>query len=142
MSASATYKLTFWDEEELHPNKMLDSGIVVPTNSEWASLIVFVRKKYGGVRWCVDYHQLNDLTIKDAYLSSKKEECLDVLGGSKTFSTLDRQAGYWQNEINLEDRPNTVFATRFGLYEYTRMPFGLCNGPRTFQRAMELVLRG
>ncbi len=121
--------LGFWNEET-HLKKMLEAGIVVPSSSEWASPIVLVRNKDGGVRWCVDYRQLNDLTIKDAYLLPKIEECLDV------------QSGYWLIEMNKKDRSKTSFVTKYGLYEYTRMPFGLCKAPSTFQRAMELVLRG
>ena len=88
--------LAFQHEEDDHLDKMLSSGVVVPLSSEWASPVVLVRKKDGGVRWCVDYRQLNDLTTKDAYLLPKIEECLDTLSGSKWFSTLDLMSGYYQ----------------------------------------------
>lgn len=99
------------------------------------------RVLHGHPRWCVDYRKVNEATQKDAYPLPKIEECLDTLSGSKLFSTLDLLSGYHQFEVNEKDRPRTAFITKYGLFEYTRMPFGLCNAPSTFQRGMELVLR-
>ena len=109
---------------------MLEAGVVVPSSAEWASPVVLVRKKDGGVRWCVDYCRLNK--TKDAYPIPKIEECLDVLEGANVFSTLDLQSGYWQIAVDDKDREKTAFISRYGLYEYTRMSLGLCNAPITF----------
>lgn len=75
---------------------------------------------------------MNEATQKDAYPLTKIEECLHTLIGSKVFSTLDLLSGYHQFEVKEKDRPQTAFITKHGLFEYTRMPFGLCNAPSTF----------
>lgn len=133
--------LGFQEEEEQHLQSLLDSGVVVPSTSDWASPVVLVRKKDGGVRWCIDYRKLNDVTRKDSYQLPNIEECLNTLAGSTIFSTIDLQQGYYQIDVDQADRRKTAFITRYGLFEYTRMPFGLCGAPGTFQRAMECVLK-
>ncbi len=133
--------LGFQGEEEAHLRAMLTAGVITPSASEWATVIL-VCKKDEGVRWCVDYRRFNSLTVKDAYHLPKIDECLDVLGGATMFSTLDLQSGYWQIAVDDKDREKTAFITKWAIYEYTQMPFGLCNTPSTFQRVMELVLRG
>ena len=104
--------------------------------------MVLVRKKDGSVRRCCDFRRLNDCTIKDAYPLPRIDICLDCLSSAKLFSTMDLQSGYWQIELSEEDRHKTAFTTKYGLWEYTKMPFGLCNAPSTFQRCKELIFRG
>ena len=132
----------FEGEEEQHLQSMLDAGVIQPSSSPWAASPVLVRKKDGGVRWCLDYRKLNNVTKKDAFPLPLISDCLDALAGNVFMSTLDMASGYWQIEIHPRDREKTAFLTRFGLYEHRRMSFGLCNAPSTFQRAMNLVLRG
>ena len=134
--------LGFEKEEEKHLSAMLAAGVVRPSVSEWSSPPVLVRKKDGGVRWCIDYRQLNDVTKKDVFPLPLIEECIDTLSGTNYFSTLDMASGYWQVELAEEDRHKTAFITKYGLFEHTRMGFGLCNAPATFQRVVQLVLRG
>ncbi|KAG1937121.1 hypothetical protein F2P79_018352 [Pimephales promelas] len=120
----------------------LDTGVARPSNSSWAAPIVMVRKKDQTLRLCVDYRPLNKRTIKDAYPLPRIQDTLDTLSTARYFSTLDLTSGYWQVELTPRARKATAFCTRKGLFEWNVMPFGLCNGPATFQRLMDRVLAG
>lgn len=130
------------DEIDKQIDKMLKEEIIQPSTSPWASSIVMVKKKDGSNRFCVDYQWLNDVTIKDTYPLPRVDESLDQLRGSKWFSCLDLNSGYWQVETDAKDREKTAFTSRRGLFEFTVMPFGLCNAPATFERLVETVLAG
>jgi transposase InsO family protein len=132
----------FESEEEGHLKKMLDSGVISESSSEYAHPVCLIRKRDGGIRYCIDLRKLNEKTIKDTFPLPKIEQCLDTLSGSQYFSTLDLASGYWQIEIAPEHRHKTAFLTKFGLFQHEKMAFGLCNAPATFQRAMQQVLSG
>lgn len=132
----------FESEEKKHIDQMLEQGIIQPSISEWASSPVLVRKKDGKMRFCIDYRALNKVTTKDAFPIPNIQDCIDTLGGNTFFSSLDMASGYWQVLVDEKDRHKTAFITKHGLYEHIRLPFGLCNSPATFSRAIQQVLRG
>ncbi len=129
-------------EEKKAIDQMLKQGIIRESCSPWASPVVLVRKKNGKTRACIDYRRLNTVTIKDAYPIPTTQECLDAMAGSLYFTTLDMTSGYHQIPVREKDIPKTAFVTKQGLYEFKAMSFGLTNAPATFQRVMELALRG
>lgn len=97
-------------------DSMLKKDVITPSKSPWASGIVLVKKKDGSKRFCVDYMRLNDITIKDAYPLPRVDECLDQLAGSRWFSCLDMNSGYWQVEMDHDDREKTAFVSRAGFF--------------------------
>ncbi len=121
---------------------MLGRSVIQPSSSPWASPVVLVPKKDGSLRFCIDYQKVNSVTRKDAYPLPRVDDTLDILAGSKWFSTVDLLSGYWQVGVSPEDRDKTAFCTHEGLFEFRVMPFGLCNAPATFQRLMDAMLAG
>jgi hypothetical protein len=121
---------------------MVDAGVIQESTSDWASAPVLIRKRDGTVRWCIDYRELNNVTVKDSFPLPLVEDCLDTLSGHVWFSKLDANSAYWQVKVKDEDRKKTAFTTKYGLFEHVRMGFGLTNAPATFSRVVNLVLRG
>ena len=120
---------------------MKKQGVVEDSTSPWSSPIVLVKKKDGSTRFCVDYRKLNAVTERDPYPLPRIDDTLDALSGAKYFSTLDLCSGYHQLPMAEEDKEKTGFSTPDGHYQFTVMPFGVCNGPSSFQRLMSVVLR-
>lgn len=132
-----------YDEVKQHLQDMIASGAIRPSNSPYSSGVVLVRKKDGCLRVCLDFRRLNSKTIRDAYFLPNIEETFDHLHGAKWFSSIDLQSGYWQVEMEEEDKPKTAFClgSNLGFWECNRMPMGLTNAPATFQRLMETALK-
>ena len=124
--------------------QMLSQGIIKESSSPWMAPTVFVPKKSGELRICVDYRALNKQSVRDSYPLPLPDEIQDRLTNATVFSTLDLQSGYWQLPIAESDQPKTAFCPGpgMGLYQFCRMPFGLSGAPASFQRLMDSVLRG
>ncbi len=126
-----------YEAVRLHLQELKDANIIHESDSPYASPIVIVKKKNGSIQLCIDYRKLNNQTIKDAYALSNIEETFSALPESKWFSVMDLKSGYYQVEVEEEDKPKTAFVTPMGFWEFNRMPQGVTNAPSTFQRVME-----
>jgi hypothetical protein len=117
-------------------NELLDKGYIHPSSSPWGCPALFVKKKDQSLRLCVDYRPLNAVTIKNKYPLPRINILFDQLVRAKVFSKVDLGLGYHQIKIHLEDIPRTAFSTRYRLYEYLVMSFGLTNAPAHFMFLM------
>ena len=120
--------------------ELLDKGFIRPSSSPWGAPVIFVPKKDGTQRLCVDYRALNDVTIKNKYPLLDIQGLFDQLGGARVFSKIDLRSGYHQLKIRATDISKTAFVSRYGLYEYTVMSFGLTNAPAYFMYLMNKYL--
>ncbi|UYV66747.1 hypothetical protein LAZ67_4002754 [Cordylochernes scorpioides] len=143
-SKKMPYRFSPSERKEIQEDvdRMMEMGVVQPSESPWASPVVLVRKKDGFVRFCVDYRGLNKMTKKDVYPLPRVDDALDCLRGANIYSTIDFKAVYWQIGIDEADREKTAFITPDGLFEFKVMPFGLCKAPATFERMMDNLLKG
>ena len=119
---------------------MLKQSVIEESNAPYASNILVVMKTDGKPRICIDYRQLNTQTVRDQYPLPNIQAMYREVGHATYFTTIDLESGFWQLEVRPSDRHKTAFTTRSGLYQFKRMPFGLCNAPATFQRMMDIVI--
>ncbi|GJS91893.1 reverse transcriptase domain-containing protein [Tanacetum coccineum] len=119
--------------------ELANRGFIRPSTSPWGAPVLFVKKKDGSFRMCIDYRELNKLTVKNRYPLPKIDDLFDHLQGSSTYSKIDLRSGYHQQRVRDEDIPKTAFRTRYRHYEFQVMPFGLTNAHAVF---MDLMNRG
>jgi hypothetical protein len=129
------------DELKIQLQELLDKGFIRPSNSPWGAPILFVKKKDGTLRLCIDYRQLNKVTIKNRYPLPRIDDLFDQLKGAKVFLKIDLRSGYYQMRIKGQDVPKTAFRTCYGHFEFLVLPFGLTNDPALFMDLMNQVFQ-
>ena len=136
------YKMSPLELEEAKKQieSMLEHGFIRPSDSPYGAPVLFVPKKDGSLRFCIDYRWLNKKTVKNRYPLPLPEELFDRLGSAKVFSKIDLRSGYWQMPVKPGDVHKTAFKTRWGLYEFLVMPFGVTNAPAQFMNMMNALL--
>ncbi|GJV95860.1 putative nucleotidyltransferase, ribonuclease H [Tanacetum coccineum] len=141
--AKSPYRLAPSEMQELSEQlqELQDKGFIRPSHSSWGASILFVKKKDGSLRMCIDYRELNKLTIKNRYPLPRIDDLFDKLQGARYFSKIDLRSGYHQLRVHEDDIPKTAFRTRYGHFEFTVMPFGLTNAPAVFMDLMNRVCK-
>ncbi|KAL0562069.1 hypothetical protein IC582_002519 [Cucumis melo] len=128
-------------ELKVQLQELLDKGFIRPSVSPWGAPVLFVKKKDGSMRLCIDYRELNKITVKNRYPLPRIDDLFDQLQGATVFSKIDLRSGYHQLRIKEEDIPKTAFRSRYGHYEFIVMSFGLTNAPAVFMDLMNRVFR-
>ncbi|GJT26144.1 putative reverse transcriptase domain-containing protein [Tanacetum coccineum] len=141
--ARAPYRLAPSEMKELSEQlkELSDKGFIRPSSSPWGAPVLFVKKKDGSLRMCIDYRELNKLTVKNRYPLPRIDDLFDQLQGSSVYSKIDLRLGYHQLRVREEDISKTAFRTRYGHYEFQVMPFGLTNAPAVFMDLMNRVCK-
>ncbi|KAJ0431848.1 putative nucleotidyltransferase, Ribonuclease H [Helianthus annuus] len=141
--ARAPYRLAPMEMKELRTqlDELLTKGFIRPSSSPWGAPVLFVKKKDGSMRLCIDYRELNKVTIKNRYPLPRIDDLFDQLQGASYFSKIDLRSGYHQLRVRDEDVHKTAFRTRYGHYEFLVMPFGLTNAPAAFMDLMNRVCK-
>ncbi|KAJ9536607.1 hypothetical protein OSB04_un000208 [Centaurea solstitialis] len=141
--AKSPYRLAPFEMQELSSQlqELLDKGFIRPSSSPWGAPVLFVKKKDGSFRMCIDYRELNKITIKNRYPLPRIDDLFDQLQGATYFPKIDLRSGYHQMRVREEDVAKTAFRTRYGHYEFLVMPFGLTNAPAVFMDLMNRVCR-
>ena len=133
--------LSAGDAENEIIEDMLNAGVIEHSTAEWASPVCLVKKPDGTYRFCIDYRRVNAVSRKDGYPVPDIQDALDNLRGAKWFATLDLLSGYWQVGMTERAKERSAFCTRRGLFQFKRMPFGLCGAPATFCRLMNHIFK-
>ncbi|KAI3822129.1 hypothetical protein L1987_09710 [Smallanthus sonchifolius] len=141
--AKAPYRLAPVEMKELMTqlDELLEKGFIQPSISPWGAPVLFVKKKDGSMRMCIDYRELNKCTVKNKYPLPRIDDLFDQLQGASWFSKIDLRSGYHQLKVREEDIPKTAFRTRYGHFEFRVMSFGLTNAPAEFMDLMNRVCR-
>ncbi|GJS57820.1 putative reverse transcriptase domain-containing protein [Tanacetum coccineum] len=141
--ARAPYRLAPSEMQELSNQlqELADRGFIRPSTSPWGAPVLFVKKKDGSFRMCIDYRELNKLTVKNRYPLPRIDDLFDQLQGSSVYSKIDLRSGYHQLRVRDEDIPKTAFRTRYEHYKFQVMPFGLTNAPAVFMDLMNRLCK-
>uniref|UniRef100_A0A2N9I1S3 RNA-directed DNA polymerase n=1 Tax=Fagus sylvatica TaxID=28930 RepID=A0A2N9I1S3_FAGSY len=141
--SKAPYRMAPAELKELKEQlqELLDKGFIRPSVSPWGAPVLFVKKKDGSMRLCIDYREINRVTVRNKYPLPRIDDLFDQLQGAQIFSKIDLRSGYHQLKIKPDDVPKTAFRTRYGHYEFLVMPFGLTNAPAAFMDLMNRVFK-
>ena len=141
--SKAPYRMAPLELKELkvQMEELVSKGFFRPSTSLWGAPVLFVKKKDGSLRLCIDYRELNKVTIRNQYPLPRIDDLFDQLQGAKVFSKIDLRSSYHQLKIRSKDVPKTAFRTRYGHYEFLVMPFGLTNAPDVFMDLMNRIFQ-